>query len=168
MFGYLPYYWQGEPWAEAILDAMGRELQRCDDRLEAVRKGMLPQFATDGPNGKFLSIWEAMMGLPVAQTTLTEDRRRQLVLAQLRGRNASSGRAWEQAVAQSMGASIWTYQEDAANYTITIYIPFDTGTINSVQVQRLVRKITPAHLELAVVYSGGFIVGEGIVGEDRL
>jgi uncharacterized protein YmfQ (DUF2313 family) len=168
MFSYLPSYWQGEPWAEAILDAMGRELERCQTRLEAVQQGMLPQFATDGPNGRFLSIWETMMGLPVAQAGLTTERRRQLVLAQLRGRNAASGRAWEQAVAQSLGSSIWSYQEDAANYKVTFYIPFDTGSINSVQVQRLVRKITPAHLDLAVVYSGGFIVGEGIVGEDRL
>jgi hypothetical protein len=71
-------------------------------------------------------------------------------------------------VNQAMGGTPWTYQEGPAASTITIYISFSPSSFNSVQVQQLVRNITPAHLDLAVAYNQGFVVGEGRVGEDRL
>jgi uncharacterized protein YmfQ (DUF2313 family) len=168
MFSYMPPYWQGVSWAEAILDSLGREVQRVEDRANAIRLGVFPQFADDFPFARLLALWETILGLPVAQPGATVVRRRQLVMAQLTGRNASSGLAWLAAMRQALGQTVWTYQEGPGPYQVTIYIPFALGSINSVQVQIIGRKITPAHIDLAVVYSQGFIVGEGIVGEDRL
>lgn len=168
MFSYLPYFYLGEPWVEVTLDALGREFERAEARLDAIRTGMFPQFADDLEFARLLSIWEKMLDLAVAQPGATAARRRQLVGAQMSGRNMSSASGWVQAVTQALGEAVWTYIEGPDDYTVTIYISFAAGSINSVQVQKLVRKLTPAHIELAVSYSEGFIIGEGLVGEDRL
>lgn len=166
MIDTMPAYYRGNSIIEGILDAVGRELQRIEDRLNFIRTGMFPQNADD--TYKQLSLWEELLGLPVAQAGATLTQRRNLVLARLNGRSLSSGAAWIDAVNQALGGTPWTYQEGPASYTVSIYISYALGSYSSVQVLSLVRAITPAHLDIAVVYSQGFIVGEGIVGEDRL
>jgi uncharacterized protein YmfQ (DUF2313 family) len=166
MFEVLPPYYEGDDTMEAILDALGVEIERIDDFLEGFRFKTFPQNADD--EFRTLGIWESRLGLPVEPAGQTIEQRRDLVLARLRGRNASSGADWVEALSTAMGGTALNYEEGPAAYTITIYLPFSSGSYNSVLVQSLARAITPAHLEIAVVFNQGFIVGEGRVGEDRL
>lgn len=166
MIDNMPPFYRGESFIEGYLDAVGRELQRIEDRATQIQQGMFPQNTDDAY--KLLSLWELLLGLPVAAAGATLLQRRNLVVSTLAARSQASGAAWVASVGQAMGGTPWTYQEGPGDYTVTIYIPFSSTSFNSVQVQNLVRKITPAHLVLSVVYNQGFIVGEGIVGEDRL
>lgn len=166
MIDNMPPFYRGESFIEGLLDAVGRELQRVEDRAGAIQQGMFPQNTDDAY--KLLSLWELLLGLPVAPVGVTLATRRNLVVSTLGARSQSSGSAWVAAVNQALGGTPWSYQEGPGDYTVTIYIPFSSSSFNSVQVQNLVRKITPAHLVLAVVYLQGFLIGEGIVGEDRL
>lgn len=162
----MPPYYRGNAVVEGFLDACGRELQRVEDRANAIRAGFLPQTADD--TYKQLSMWELLLNLPVAQVGVSLAVRRNLILARLNGRGLSAGSAWIAAMNQAMGGTPWSYQEGAASYTVTIYMSFSSTSFSSVQVQQLARAITPAHIDIAVVYSQGFLVGEGRVGEDRL
>jgi uncharacterized protein YmfQ (DUF2313 family) len=162
----MPPYYRGESFIEGFMDAVGRELQRVEDRAAAIQQGMFPQNTDDVY--RLLSMWELLLGLPVAPPGVALTTRRNLVTATLASRSQSSGAAWVASVNQAMGGTPWTYQEGPAASTITIYISFSPSSFNSVQVQQLVRNITPAHLDLAVAYNQGFVVGEGRVGEDRL
>lgn len=162
----MPPYYRDNSIIEGILDACGREMQRIADRVDVLRTAFFPQTADD--TYKTLSMWEMLLTLPVAQTGVPVATRRNLILARLNGRGLSSGLAWIAAMSQAMGGTPWTYQEGPGSYVVTIYISFGAGSFSSVQVQQLARAITPAHIDVAVVYSQGFIVGEGRVGEDRL
>lgn len=166
MLATIPSYYDGNSFVEGFLDALGRELQRIEDRYNAIRTGLFPQTADD--TYKLLSLWELLLNLPVAPLGVTVTVRRNLVLASLNGRSLSSGAAWVATLNQAMGGTPWTYQEGPGSYQVTIYFPFSSTSFNSVQVQQLARGLTPAHIDLAAAYNEGFIVGEGRVGEDRL
>jgi uncharacterized protein YmfQ (DUF2313 family) len=166
MIATMPPYYRGNPVVEATLDAGGRELQRIEDRAAFIKLGFYPQLADD--TYKQLSMWELLLNLPVAQVGVSLTVRRNLILARLNGRGLSSGSAWIAAMNQAMGGTPWTYQEGPTGYTVSIYMSFSSTSFSSVQVQQLARAITPAHIDIAVIYSQGFIVGEGRVGEDRL
>lgn len=166
MLATIPSYYNGNSFLEGIFDAVGRELQRVEDRANAIRQGFFPQNADD--TYKLLSLWELLLGLPVAPAGVTVTVRTNLVLARLNGRSLSSGAAWVATVNQAMGGTPWTYTEGPGAYQVTIYFSFSSTSFNSVQVQQIARGLTPAHIDLAAAYSQGFIVGEGRVGEDRL
>lgn len=166
IFEMLPPYYEGEPFMEAIINALAREAERIEETASAIRREMFPQNATD--RFKLLSLWEKLFTLPVAPTGVAESVRRQFVLARFRGRNSGAGSAWVEAMQQALGSTVWTYQEGPGAYQVTIYLSFSASSYNSVQVQQFARAITPAHIEVAVVYEEGFVVGEGLVGEDRL
>lgn len=162
----VPPYYDHEPWYHAVTDALAREVERLEATAEQIRYEMWPLNATDEYN--LLALWETMLGLPVRPAGVPLATRQSFVTARWLGRKAGSGLAWEAAMTEAMGTTTWTYVEGPADYTITIYIPWAVGSFNSVEVQKLARAITPAHLEVAVVYAQGFIIGEGLVGEDRL
>ena len=58
----LPVYAQEDTTIRALLDAVGKELQRLDDYLSNLRATLQPQTATD----EFLRYWESFLDLPVA------------------------------------------------------------------------------------------------------
>jgi uncharacterized protein YmfQ (DUF2313 family) len=166
MLDRLPAYYRGDSFIEGLQDAVGRELQRIWDRVAVIQSGVFPQTSDDTYG--LLSLWEMLLGLPVAAAGVSLTVRRNLVVATLNGRNESSGAGWISAMNQAMGGTPWTYQEGPGANQVSIYISFSSSSFSSVQVLALARKITPAHIDIAVNYSQGFIVGEGIVGEDRL
>lgn len=163
MLDSLPAWYESAPIALEILDAIGRELQRVEDFLVALRLGFFPQNADDTYG--LLSAWESMTGLAVQPPGATLDQRQALVIARLRQRTAGSGLAWEDAVAQTFGGVTWTYQEGPGSYQITIVYPFTTGGVSSAQVQSLVRAVTPAHLQILATFTTGFLVGVSLVGD---
>lgn len=162
----MPPFYLSNGQVEGILDAAGRELQRIEDRAAQIRRGFMPQTSDD--TFKQLLMWEMLLGLPVAQVGVSLATRRNLVLARLNGRGLSSGSAWIEAMNQAMGGTPWSYQEGTGDYVVTIFLSFSASSYTSVQIQQLARIITPAHIEIDVVFNQGFIVGEGHIGEDRL
>lgn len=166
MLGYMPPYWSEEPFAQAILSALGNEVQRISDRMDSIRSGFFPQNADD--TYKILSLWEEHFGLPVNPVGATLLARQNLVQAHFQARSASKGSDWVAAMTQAMAGIVWSYEEGPAAYTITIFVPWVAGSYTAVQIETFARNITPAHLDVAVEFDTGFIVGEGIVGEDRL
>jgi hypothetical protein len=166
MFDTMPPFYAPDSMLQGIMDALGRELQRFEDYLNDLRFRMFPQNADD--KYRTLGMWEMMLGLPVEPTTQTVVQRRALVLARTGGQDVSAGSDWLAAMNRAMGGTPWSYQEGPGSYQVTLLIPFGIASFNSVQVLALARAITPAHIDVAVQYLQGFIVGEGIVGEDRL
>ena len=146
--------------------ALANELERIDDFLMELLHTSFPQNATDA-NGT-LSIWEMTMGLPVQPEGMSEQDRRDALLARLVARNADEGQDWTNAATLIIGPD-WSYRE---NYPgpdqLTVLIPFAPGTPEADRIEVMLRDITPAHLELIVTFSGGFIVGESEVGEDAI
>lgn len=166
MLSYMPPWFRSDPMVQAILDALGREQQRIADAAEAVGLGLFPQNATDGPYGNFLSLWETLLGLPVAPTGVSTENRQAYVLAAFRGRDVTQGSSWVAAIDLALGGNLWTYQEGPDDYTINIF--FSLNEVARWAVEGAIRQITPAHLDAAFGDPEGFIVGEGFVGEDRL
>lgn len=153
----LPPYLADDVYVQAIIDAHARELQRIEDTESAIRLTMFPANADDTYG--FLSLWESLLGLPVASGgTLAE--RRNKVLAGLQKRNAGAGSAWVALMSQALGTTPWTYEEnDPGDYELTIRIPYEEGSYTASQVLVLARQITPAHIDVIPAYEEGFLVG---------
>lgn len=166
MLDTLPSFYRSESILQGLLDAVGRELQRIEDFLNDLRFRMFPQNADD--KYRTLGMWELLLGLSVEPASATVAQRRAMVVARMQSNSVASGAEWLAAMNRALGGTVWTYQEGPAANTVTLYIPFGVGAYSSVQAFALARLITPAHLDIAVVYNQGFIVGEGRVGEDRL
>lgn len=166
MFSRVPPYYRDSTFMQAFLDAMGREVQRIQDKADELRLQLYPQNADD--TFGILSLLETIFGLPVAPTGVSLATRQALVHAYLAGRDLSSAIGWYAAMSSGLGSTLWSFEEGPDDNQVTIAIPFSTGTFTSVQVLKLARVLTPAHIEIIVIYDEGFVVGEGIVGEDRL
>jgi uncharacterized protein YmfQ (DUF2313 family) len=146
----VPGYWRGEPYYEAMINAVAKELDRLTAAIEGVRREAFPTNATDTYG--MLAVWEATMGLPVRPPGTTINQRRANVLSKLQARQSASGASWVEVVSALLGNG-WTYEE---------------GTTEAFQIEQVLRDSTPANLEIAVVYAAGFQVGIGLVGIDRL
>jgi hypothetical protein len=164
MFDDLPPLYDNDETVAAILQAMGNEFQRIEDAANVIRRGMFPQSADDTYG--LLSLWETLLGLPVAAAGVGVAARQANVLARLRGRGSGAGADWVATLTSLIGTG-WNYQEGPGDYVVTIYLPFAAGGDASIRAQNLARAITPAHLDIAVVFDEGFLVGEGRIGEDR-
>lgn len=166
MFATLPPYYEGEPFLEGILNAVGNELARIRAKMDAIRLALIPQNATD--EFRMLGALEMLFGLPVEPVGVPLAQRQALLRGYLSARDLSTGASWVEAMTRGMGSTVWTYQEGPGANQVTIYLAWGATSFSSVQVLLLARAITPAHIEIAAVYNTGFLVGEGLVGEDRL
>lgn len=166
MFRSLPPYYDGSDVMEALLNAMGLELERLEGFLDVWMLKRFPQNADDMYGT--LSIWELRLGLPVAPPGITVKARQDLVLARVRSRNASSGRDWVAAMNIAMGTTVWSYTENAAGYTVTIRIPYTASGFQAVQVLALANATIPAHIQVLVGYQQGWLVGISKIGLEPL
>lgn len=166
MLDTMPPFYRASSTIQGLLDALGREVQRFEDFLNDFRFRLFPQNADD--KYRTLGMWELLLGLPVEPASVTLATRQSLVIGRLQANSVASGAEWLAAMNRAMGGTSWAYQEGPAVNTVSLYIPFGVAAFSSVQVLALARLITPAHLDVAVIYNQGFIVGEGRVGEDRL
>jgi hypothetical protein len=165
----MPPYFSDAPYVQTIIDAHARELQRIEDAAAAVLRTMFPATADDTYG--FLSLWESILGLPVAPGGTTLAARRAKVLAGLQKQNAGAGSGWIALMNEALGGSPWAYVE--ANpvtdpYEVHIFIPFAGGSYSAEQVATLARQITPAHLDVIVAYDEGFLVGISQIGVEAL
>jgi hypothetical protein len=166
MLDRMPDYYSGDRFIEGFEDALGREIQRIWDRSAKIQADFLLQADADDTYG-ILSMWELLLDVPVGPP-VSEAERLNNITALLRARQQSSGASWQDAVNYALQGSPWTYEEGPGAYQVTLFVSFSSSSFNSTQIEMLLRKITPAHLDVAVQYNQGFVVGEGIVGEDRL
>lgn len=170
----MPPYWYGDPTARAVVQAYANEAQRIEDTAAAIRDAMFPSQAADVPvlsgsaKASILSMWEMLLDLPVNPPGVTTVERRSKVLARVQRRNSGAGSDWIASLTQSLGTLSWSHQEGPGNYQVTIHIPYGSGTFNAGQVLALARLITPAHIDITVGYSEGFLVGISMVGVDAL
>lgn len=166
MFRSLPPFYLGDDTMEALLNAMGLELQRVEDFLNAFMLKRYPQNADDQYGT--LGIWEYRLGLPVEPPGIPIQSRRDLVLARIRSRNASSGADWVAAMNLAMGTNVWDYTENSSAYQVTIRIPYAVSGFQAVQVLALANATIPAHVQVLVGYSQGWLVGISLVGLEPL
>jgi uncharacterized protein YmfQ (DUF2313 family) len=161
IFSFLPDYFREDPNAQAVVEGVSAELDRLESFLTAVQAGFFPDNADD--TYSMLSLWESIVGLPVAPAGVGLAQRANRVTA-YRRRKLASGADWEAAITEALGSTSWTYDEVSGG--ITINIPADVGGWSSGTILTLVRRITPAHLEINAAYGTGFILGESKLGED--
>lgn len=163
MLSALPAYYWNDPSVLTLIDAIAREYDRIEAFLEALRTAMTATTVTDDDG--LMSLWEAMLGLPVAPAGVIEDDRRSKILATLRSRKNGSGQSWVESVNTAIGTG-WTHDENTpGNYQITITIPYSAGSYAAGRVEALIAATTPAHLEVVMAYVGGFRVGISRVGD---
>lgn len=165
----MPPYLADDYYVQAIIDSHARELQRVEDTTTAVLRTMFPGSADD--TFGFLSLWESVLGLPVAPSGASVEQRRSKVVAGLQKQNAGAGSGWIALLTEALGGSAWAYVE--ANpvtdpYEVHIFIPYAGGSYSAEQVALLARQITPAHLDVIVSYEEGFLVGISQIGVEGL
>ena len=107
MRSWLPLILQNSPDHLAVVHAYAREMDRCEEKLEQVRRQWWPTSADI-----LLGAWEHAHGLPVAPAGLTIEERREAVLARVAMKTiTSSGLDWQDAVSRLVGSEGWTYDE---------------------------------------------------------
>lgn len=163
MLGSLPPQLRDSVDYQAVQHALARELALLQSRIETVRAQFNPRTA----DGTLLKGWEALLRLTVEPVGQTVAQRRATVIAMLqRLRTSPAGSDWEAAVTRLLGAG-WTYQEhvegDATTppaYTIRVKLPYPpSGNLYPLTL-RLLRDITPAHLDIQLQYTGGMVWDE--------
>jgi hypothetical protein len=162
----MPPFYREDPFTVAVQNALGNEFQRINDVALAVRVGAFPQNATDDYG--LLGLWESTFGLAVSPPGSTLAQRQSVVLAHFRKRHSGAGTDWVAALDAIVGVGQWTYTEDSGVYRVTVHIPFSFGSYGAAAIEALAREITPAHIDIAVLYSEGFLIGVGLIGLDRL
>ena len=160
----LPPYFHDDPAVRAVIDVQGRELQRIEGTANLIRSKLMPQNADDTYD--LLALWETFLDLPVKPPGISIQARRDKVLVSFR--KIASGADWVAALTQAVGSGSWTHAEGPSAYTVVIQVPYPLTSYQAIVIERLARRITPAHLVVSVVHGEGFIAGSSIVGTDKV
>lgn len=164
MLADLPPYEADSEWVQDLIDAVGREVERLDAFIEAIRGGSRPQNATNAYH--LLGLWEQMMGLPVEPEGVNESTRRNRVKAAAQKRRAGRGAGWVTALSLAIGTYAWEHTEnEPGDYQLTVEVPFESDSLNAGLLETFLREITPATLQITVIYSDSFRVGISEVGD---
>lgn len=123
----------------------------------------------------FLEIWERIVGLNEAPPNLTLQQRRDRVVAFRRqAKGQASGLAWEEAVTALIGTG-WTYTEHIEGdvstpnvHVVRVNLSVGSGTDEAEIAEKLLREITPAHIDLEINHGEGFQLGIDVLGTDVL
>jgi hypothetical protein len=154
----LPPVLEEDPHYRAVIHAYAWEVDLLQDRVNRLIAALQP--ATEDELG--LPLWEALLHLSPSGSRQSRSRVVQSNIQRVGG--ATEGRDWEDAVTKLIGPS-WTYREHQAGvtgtppaYTVRVILPYPPTSDRYGDVRRLLREITPAHLDLEVIYEGGFLV----------
>ena len=160
----LPPYEADSVWVQDVMDAVGREVERLDEFTEFIREGLRPQNATD--QYRLLGMWETLMGLPVEPSGVSLIARQNRVTAAARRRKAGEGEGWVIAISLAIDTYAWTHSEnDPGDYQLTVEMPFPSDAFNAGVLEAMLRAVTPAALQITVVYTDSFRVGISEVGD---
>jgi uncharacterized protein DUF2313 len=164
LFALMPHYYREDPAAQAIIDPVARELKRLEEFLKLVQNQWYPQNAADDYGQ--LGLREEQLGIPVEPQSLSVEQRRQIVAAYEQARLSGSGEDWIILLTMALGATIWEHDEnDPGDYDLRLTIPYEELGFSAGQVEALADVVTPAHLNIALTYSEGFIVGINRLGD---
>jgi hypothetical protein len=106
------------------------------------------------------------MRLPVAPAQ-TVAQRRALLIAAVLGRDVVAGVKWKAGIAAALGGGDVLVEEHTPTPNhLRVSIPFNDESGFAGFVAALVRDRAPANQQVQIIYSGGFIVGESLVGDD--
>jgi uncharacterized protein DUF2313 len=154
-----------DPTNQAILRALGRELERIEAAGRAIAEASKPSGATDAY--RLLGVWEMTLGLPVERPGTSLAERQAAAVAALRRRQAARALDWRALLTQAIGSTNWDHIE-ISPYQVTVILPVAGATYTAQRVAELAREITPANLVLGVVFDAGFVLSESQVGVSAL
>jgi hypothetical protein len=164
MLDSMPHYYAEDPMSVAVVASAAAELDRVEDMLEGIRAGAFPQTADD--SYRMLGLWENLVGLPVEPTATPVQMRRDKLMG-YRRRAVKRTRDWVEAVTTVLGTTNWTWERTPGK-RVLITVPFGSASYTAGTAIKLIRRITPTHIEVAVTYGAGFILGESLLGEATL
>lgn len=163
MLSYLAPYYENDAPSLALIDAVGRELQRIEDTIDKMRDGIFPQLADD--TYRLLGMHEHLLGLTVEPAGETMEARRNKVVA-ARKRSVTAASDWALALETALGTT-FTHVEHPGERVILNVAGLGT-TITAAAAIRLARPITPAHMDILTSTGSGFIIGVSLLGEEAL
>jgi len=167
---WLPVVLRDSPDHLAVIHACAVEMDRLEAAIDEVRRQFFPQHAD-----VLLKVWEFMLRITVEPEGVTIDERREIVLATLRRmRSTPEGRDWVDNVTALVGPG-WIYEEHnpadpgspPAN-TIQITLPFPPDSASYTRAESLIQDITPAHLDVVLTYTDGFLLDESQLDQELL
>lgn len=164
MLAKLPPYLADDDLVQRLCEAKAREFDRLETFLNTIREKILPQNADDEYG--LLGIWERVTGVPVEPENISLSLRRARVMAGLRRRTIGIGEGWAELISLLLNTEGWEHDENNPSaYKMAIQIPFPSTSFQAGAVEALLKKITPAHLQLTISYSDTFRVGISEVGD---
>lgn len=157
-----PPFLQDVPEFVAIAHASALAIEDAEAKLEQARDQRWPNTADI-----MLREWEAILGAPISPAGQTLTERRSTVLAYLQRLRGTPYRlTWNQKVAMLIG-SVYTLEEhdpadpaSPAAHVIRVKTPYAPGSAYYAQLFQALRDITPAHLEIQLVFTGGFLLDD--------
>lgn len=160
----MPHYYAEDPAVAAVIDPLAKELERLEAFFSLITTQWFPQNAADDYGQ--LGIREQQLGIPVEPLGISIEQRRNIVHAYERARISGSGEDWKILLTIALGATVWTHKENTpGNYDLRITVPYAEGSFTTAQVEALADAISPAHLNLAMQFEQGFVVGVSRVGD---
>jgi Bacteriophage Mu-like, Gp48 len=166
MIDSLPPFLAYDPYVQMLMRIWGREVSRLWKRMLEEREKLFPQHADD--EYLTLALWEMLLGLPVQTRGVSIDDRRALVITAIQNRNVSSGKRWMELVSAAVRQEGWTHKEGPQPYIVHIWLPIHETSIRLGQLKQLIRRFTPAHIDLDITSGHRFIVEVSHLEEDVL
>lgn len=164
MLDKLPPYLSDDDMIQRLVDAWGRELQRIEDFLDVLREKLRPQNADDEYG--ILGLWERVAEIPIEPVGVSLSARRNRLMAALRRRSVGIGEGWSDLITLLLGTEGWEHDENNPTpYKMQLEIPFPSTSYQAGALEALLRRITPAHIQMFISYSDTFRVGISEVGD---
>lgn len=158
----LPVFYHEDPILLRIMQAWANEVDRLDDLLDRLQDGFVPALASDDLG--MLAIWEFITGLPVAPPDASVVQRRGKVLAVYRSMQGGSAATYIEVLNAAIGSSDWELLRDTPSaFQDTLQVPFDSTGYNAAQIAEIARRQHPAHRQLFVSYSDGWVLDASIL-----
>lgn len=159
------YYW-GNPFLERLVLGAANAIDRLEARALAVRDALIPNPGPD-PFG-LRAAWETVVGLPPAPDGATDAQRHSKIAARLQTMGDGSANTTVEALRQAGGNQINVLINTPVPLVDTLEMPYDPDTYNAAQVEALAERIWPAHRDLVMHYSQGFLLDASRLDSDSL
>lgn len=163
MLDAMPHFYAEDFAAVAYVAAMAAELDRIEAMLVGIRDGAFPQLADD--TYRMLGVWEFLVGLPIESSEGVDIRRTKLLA--FRRRAVKRTKDWAAAVTTALGTAAWTWERSPGR-AVNITLPYGATSFTAGIMTRLIRRITPSHIDVQISYGQGFIIGDSLIGQANL
>lgn len=157
------YHWEN-PIILRVVQARANEIDRMDAMIDTIKLGMIPGAGDD--TLRLLSVWEAILGLPVAPATATVALRQIAVQAALKRLNAVTAADVLELLTAQLGASFSIDRDTPALLQDTLNLDYASNSYQAAIVRQIVGAIWPAHRQLLFHYAGGFLLDSSQLDTD--